>query len=265
MRIPVTPYGGPPITIANPNLGRIWRLILLAIAIAGLAVYALTTANFHSGVDGLIISASDHPDLTQVTDGALHIAPAFRDFPALNQASLAAIVAVLALIIALSWRPPFAFQLPPRYVAPILLLLSYIMRLNDAFINAGLLSLDHAAIGLLRYDEDSWGPLEMILLDTLPFMALLIASFWTFPRDRNLTPATLARLNPVLVALAGLYLGLTAFGFANPFYDETSPHPAPQIGSLLLCAYACIVVILGRARVAEEKAANRAQSVTQAP
>lgn len=38
---------------------------------------------------------------------------------------------------------------------------------NDAHMNADIVSLDHNAVGILRYDEDSWKPIFLVLVTTI--------------------------------------------------------------------------------------------------
>ena len=243
--------------MTNPSANGFWlgvRILLLGVVIACGCVYVLGCFEFGAGYDALIEAGFDNISASTILANGTAVQSRFREFPWLNAASLASTIGVGALGVCLSFRPGEVLRLPGRFVSQAMVLVGYACLVNDAMINADIVSLDHNAVGILRFDEDSWNPLFLLVLATPPVLAIVVWGFWSRAEDLRWRWRALRGINPVLL-LMGLTVCACAVLFtpSNTFYGPIGRHSAMGLGSGLLCVYGVAGVVVGRAFRVEER------------
>jgi len=93
---------------------RIIRIALLGIAAAGIALYIWGISDFGRVSDTIFNTGFSNPAASNWSGAHPVVAPAYRQFPSIDVANVASIVAALALIFALSWQGGITFRLPHR-------------------------------------------------------------------------------------------------------------------------------------------------------
>ena len=243
-------------------LSRGLRPLLLGLVLVCGCVYLFGCLDFQARFDGLVQAGFNNVSASSILAKGTLVQSRFREFPWLDAAALASVAGVCALAACLSFRPGQPLRLPGRIVSQVLVLVGYACLVNDAIINADIVSLDHNAVGILRFDEDSWNPLFLIALATLPVGVVVVWGFWSRAEDRRWRTSALSRINPLLL-LASLAVTACAIMFtpSHVFYGTVGRHSAIGLGSGLLCAYGMAGIVLGRAfRVEERQGAARASS-----
>lgn len=235
------------------------KVVSTAVIVVCALVYVWGCLEFRSTYDGLLEAGFNNVNASKDVGAHIIVDSRFRDIAWLNAAAFASAVGAIAVFVRLTFRGSPGLYLPGRSAAQALLFVSYILLFNDALINADLVSLDHNAVGILRYDEDSWGPLILIVLASPLVMILLVLGFWTGAQDLRFRPASLKYVNPGLICVGVLLLlVLLALVFPSVYYDTTSAHSLLGVGSYLLCAYSLAAMVAGRAqRIAEKRDAKR--------
>ncbi len=238
-----------------------FRIGLLGVVLACGFLYLFGCAAFYANYDALIKAGYDNVSASSILANGTAVQSRFREFPWLDAASFASVLGVGALVAFLSFRPGEPLRIPGQMISQALVLVGYVCLVNDATINADIVSLDHNAVGLLRYDEDSWNPLFLVVLATLPALIIVIWGFWSSAEDRRWRMSALSNVNPVLVlislALAACAILLTP---SNTFYGTIGRHSVMGLGSGLLCAVGVVGIILGQAFRREENRAPRRRS-----
>lgn len=241
-------------TDRHDRLFQAFRFVMILVALGCAGVYAYGCIWFHGAFGSLLTAGFNNPDAGLNAAGDYAVQSRFREFPWLDAASIASIFGVVALLVVLSLRSWRAVYIPGRFMSQLLLIIGYSGLVNDAGINADIVSLDHNAVGLLRYYEDSWNPIYLVLLATIPVLLLAICGFWSGAMNRRWRTPRLRDLNPIFVVLAlAILVCMALFTPSNVFYDAAHAHSSLGIGSGLLCTYGMFGIIMGNAFRAGEK------------
>ncbi len=238
------------------------RHILTALLAACLVGGLVANSAFENQYAQLTAAAYDRADLSRVTPAGLIVAAAYRNVPWLNIYAAISTLGALILIALLSFGRPtsgrLGLTLPPRFVAPALVVLSFFWLLQDISRTGDLVSLDHVATGLLRYEEDSVATLFMFMLTTPVWVCAFVAAFFAMPRDRTLSRGLFRHINGLMLCLCLPLLAVTLLAIApktSVLYDHTSFHSIAGFGAILMTAYSCAVLVLGRAAQATARKA----------
>ena len=220
-------------------------LVLSLVLATCAAIYVVGLSRFFAEYQrlwdvGFIENAYD------VVNGHVVVSPGYRDFAWLKAASWASLVGAIATIILCSVRSG-AFRFPRhRLVLPFLFPLSFAMWVSDLAINLHLDALGQLAQGLLRFDEMASAAPSFAIWVVPMFLVLWVLSFQRARRSLSSDLQWLHRLNLLLtVVLSALYLvgpTLTALPSASH-----GPSLQMGLGSLILCLYCCVSLVISRA------------------